>query len=193
MRRLRDLLSALALVVLTSLSLWGAALVARQEFPDPQVLEPIDVRQWLTQRDLAQASPSDRSRLIRRLEEQVRSGERLSEGKKLNSDEQSRLQENLMPLLEQWFHDKAHAYAEQPADRREEWMDREVGQLERLIPRGKGEKSSALKLPQSLYAIGLIGSQMEQWISAADSQTQPRLREFQQALTKRLLARPRGN
>lgn len=192
MRRIRDLLSALAFVVLTAISLWGATLVAKQEFPDPRTLEPIDVRQWLTQRDLAQASAADRSRLIRRLEEQVRSGERMAERNALQPAERQRLQENLLPLLQQWFHDKANAYAQLPADRREEWLDREVGQLEQLVPRGKDQKPSMLKLSQSVYVIGLIGSQMERWIQAADPRTQPRLREFQQALTKRLLSRPHG-
>lgn len=193
MRRIRDFLSTVALVVLTAISLWGATLVARQKFPDPLALEPIDVRQWLTQRDLARASAADRSRIIRRLEEQVRSGERSPEGKALEPAERQQLQNNLLPLLEQWFHDKANAFAEQPEDRREEWLNREVGQLERLVPRGKGGTSSALRLPQSLYAIGLIGSQMEQWIQSADVQTQPRLREFQQALTKRLLSHRRDH
>lgn len=193
MRQFRDLLSLLALVVLTAVSLWGAALVAKQEFPDPATLEPIDVRQWLTQRDLARASTADRSRLIRRLEERIRAGERFAKEKALEPAERRQLQDNLLPLLEQWFHDKANAYAQQPADRREAWLDREVGQLERLVPRGSREKPSVLGLPRSLYAIGLIGSQMEQWIQAANPRMQPRLREFQQALAKRLLSDRREN
>jgi hypothetical protein len=190
MRHLRDLLCALALAASTAVSVWAAVRVARQEFPDPATLEPVDVRQWLVERDLTQASPAVRSRVARRLETELRDrGDLASELRMLDAPQRQRLEENLSLVMEQWFRGKVNRYFEQSPGRRTAWLDREIGELERLFNRGRQGRGSALGLPGSLYMMGLIGGRMEQWIQRADTATQERMREFQRAVNERLLAR----
>jgi hypothetical protein len=190
MRRLRDLLCGLALVASTAISLWGAVLVARQEFPDPLALEPVDLRQWLTQRDLSQASAAVRNRVARRFEEELRGGGNLAaEFRSLDPQQRKRLEENLLLVLEHWFHDKMNRYFEQQPDLRAAWLDQELEQLEQVVNRARDGRGSPLGMPSSLYIIGMIGSRVEEWIQRADPEMQERMREFQRAVQQRVLAR----
>jgi hypothetical protein len=191
MRRIRDLLCTLALTALIAVSLWAAVTVAR-EFPGPSGPEPIDVRHWLTQRDLSAATSAERSRVMRQFERQLRGGENLAAGlPALDSREQELLAENVSLLLEQWFRMKVDSYHAQRPDRRARWLDGQLEQIQQMAGRGRDAANAPLGLPGSLYALGKINSQVEQWIERADPKDQDRMRDFWRAVQERTMSRQR--
>jgi hypothetical protein len=191
MRKVRDLLCAAALMSLTAVCVWAAATVAQQKFPS-EPLEPVELRSWLTERDLSQVSRATQSRVARRFEEELRRGGSWgAESRGLDQQQQRQLEENLTIVLEYWFRDKVNRYFEQRPDRRTAWLDREIEQMEQLFSRNRdrGRGRAALGLPGSLYVLGMLGSRMEAWIERADPKTQERMREFQRAVQERVMAR----
>ena len=71
MRWIRDAVCLAALLTMTSLTVWGTVQAARQELPDAETLEPVDLRSWLTERDLSSSSDAVRSRVSRRFDEEL--------------------------------------------------------------------------------------------------------------------------
>ncbi len=75
MRQVRDLVCLAAFLCLSSISGWAAVRVGQQEFPDAKALEPVELRSWLTERDLSQMPPATQSRVARRFQDELRRGE----------------------------------------------------------------------------------------------------------------------
>jgi hypothetical protein len=192
MRRLRDLLCALAFFVLTSVSVWAAVQVSRQDYPDAAALEPVDLGQWLIERDLSQASVATRSRLARRFEEDLRNGAAanwIGQLRSVEPQQTARLQENFAAIMEFWYRDKVNRYFDQSPDRREAWLDREIGRLERVLKGLRGKNDTVAGMSGSLYLLGIAGSYIEQWTQRADPPMQERMREFQGVVRDRLMDR----
>lgn len=192
MRRLRDLICALAFVILTAVSIWAAVQAAQQDFPDSAALEPVDLRQWLTDGDLSQTNAAARSRLARRFEEELRGGEAVQWAKELRSldpGDAARLEENLSAVLEFWYRDKVNRYFDQRPERRAAWLDREIEHLERVFKGSRGRNEPPLGGAGALFVMGRAGVHMDQWISRADPPMQEKMREFQGAVLERMMAR----
>lgn len=190
MRWIRDSLCGLALVSLTAVSVWAAVTVAR-EFPRPAVQASDDIRQWLTEHDLSQASAAERSRVVRQFEKELRGGEDLAaELRTLDDRQRELLKDNLALLLEQWFQDKVDRYFEQRPRLRAAWLDAEIEEIARFASRGR-EVRSFPSGPAPLYALGMINNQVEQWIERAKPERQEPMREFWRAVQARALARQR--
>jgi hypothetical protein len=194
MREIRELLCLAALLSLSSISVWAAVQVAQQDFPAASALEPVELRSWLTERDLSQMTPATQSRVARRFQDELRRGGNWgADPRSLDPQQRELLEENLTIVLGYWFRDKMNRYFDQRPERRTAWLDREIEELEQLIGgnRDRNRRRSPATIPGSLYVIGMIGSRMEKWIQQADPETQQRMREFQRAVQERLL-RPRS-
>ena len=188
MRKLKDLICAAAFVALTAISVWGAVQVYRTPMPDASTLEPLNLRQLLTEEDLSQASPAVRSRVVRRFDDLLRSGrqEWLAEWTNVKGPQRDRLEQNLSVLMERWFREQTERYFDQPVERREAWLDGEFRRLQRVFG-GGNRRGRPRDLATSLYVLGVIGNHMEQWIQRADPEMQPKMREFQRACQQRIL------
>ena len=188
-RHFRDLISALVLVAAVAVSVAAAVRVARQKLPD-EVAQPLDFDVWMIDRDLSQESEATRQRLARNIEQGLRDGDWAARVRKLDADQRQRVEDNFAQVLELWFLDKMHRYFAQPEHKRQEYLDREIDKLMRLVqarmPSGARSRGG---FPGALVGIGMMNHQVDEWIAAADPALQPQMREFQIALQNRLIAR----
>ncbi len=136
----RDLLSALALAVLSGISLAAAAQVvwlgtaSRREFGREELIA------WLAQRDLSAVPRADKLRLARQFEQDFAAGhdwqEELDEW---NESQREQLAENYAELSQTWFLDKVDRYFELQEPERTEYVDSQIDDIARwpILERGK--------------------------------------------------------
>lgn len=190
MSRLKNLMTALVLLAACAVSVLAAVQVARQPLP-AEMTEPVELRTWIIERDLSQEPAETRAQVARRLEKEFRRDSPLVlELRQLDPAERQRAQENIVQLIESLFIAKAHEYARQPEHRRQQYLDRELDRLTKLIdPQRATELHSATFSPAGFAAIALFQQRLEQWVERADPESRPKLREFATALQNRWLAR----
>ena len=104
-----------------------------------------------------------------------------------------RLQENVALLLQVWISEQADRYFTLPAEERAAFLDREIANLDRLrqqVTALMGDHKTDLGDLSADYLVwGTLLQRTNDWIGQAEPEQQSRLREFQQAVQNRLLAR----
>ena len=190
MSRLKNLITAVVLLAACGVSVAAAVRVVSHPLPDPAPPQ-VDLRTWIFDRDLSQQPPPTRAQVARRLEKEFRRDSRLlMELRQLNPEQRQYAQDNIVQLLEPLFLDKAHQYARQPESRRQQYLDRELDRLLRLVdPQRADELGSRAFSPAGFAAIALFNQHLEQWIERADPADRPKLRTFATDLQNRWFAR----
>jgi hypothetical protein len=190
MHRVKDAISFLVLLFVLWISLAAVVQVARQELPSQQA-DPVDLGYWLTERDLAAESRDTKSKLLRRMEEELTSRrDRRGQFADLDEVRRKRLEQNLSLLFQQWVLEKADHYHSLPEAERNDYLDAELDKVTAWIAkRLPGDDNSKNPFPVALAGLVAVGPQIQAWIKQADPDQQPRLREFQRALQNRLIVR----
>ncbi len=189
MRRIRDFLCGLAFAAFTAVSVWGVILAA-QEFPESLRRQPVSVRQWLLEHDLAQQSAAVRSRVAHQIEKELLGGGNLAaDFRDLGDSDRARLESNLDLVLEQWYRSKVTQYVEKRPKDRKAWLDGQIKQFERAFGENAAGREALMPRTEALPTLALVLTRLETWTQRADPQMQQDMREFQEALQQRILSR----
>lgn len=195
MHRVRGLLTFSVLVILSGISLAAMVHVARQGLPERAIVDRSEVRAWLVQRNVQEASGRTRERLVAHLENDFRTGfswqeELLS----MTPAEQQQFNENFNLLMEQWFMSKVDGYfAIEPPDRNR-YLDREISSLMSWQAISAVD-TSELNAPRQFdrrVQLGFFGELMQkihQWRRDAEPERRKQISEFLLAVQDRILTR----
>lgn len=131
MRTVRKMLSALALVVLVGATVAAGVTVWSGSLPDPNDADERNLARWLVTRDLAAEPPTVRTKLLRRLERELRSGPNLSGlNGQLTAEQREALWKNIETLAWDWLREQAATYARLPPGESSAFLDRQLAFVE---------------------------------------------------------------
>lgn len=132
MRWIRSFLTYLVLIAATGVTVAAAVVSARNGLPRRELTDYSEIVRWLATSDAAEVSDETQRRLIAKIEESVHSGfDWESRLNALPADERKRSLNNLFELMRIWFLEKVTTFHELPPSRREEYVLREVRQMQR--------------------------------------------------------------
>ncbi len=127
MQRHRGLLTVVALGLLGVVSLAAAIQVFQDGLPNPKVAGRTDIRDWLSQNDLAAEPRETKLALAKRLELDFRQGfDWQAEFDNMSVDQQRQFSDNFIAIMEVWFREKVDNYFDQPKEDQEDYLDREI-------------------------------------------------------------------
>lgn len=181
-RKLRDLLSLVALLALTGVcaasfyQAWVSRTASAQKLDRGQLID------WLLSRDVTKELRAVRLRLARRLIEDLREGHDWpSEARALPRDERDRLRKNLRDLAGVWLVSQADQYARLPDADRGAFLDDRLKDLTSLPVFAGGE---GLSLASN---AGAAVHEFEDWARDLPPDDDQRLRQLLSALYVRWL------
>jgi hypothetical protein len=201
MRQLRGILTGIALIGLTGVSLLAAAQVAWRGMQGTSIVERPYQFDRLHREDLATASEVTRRQFVRGLEQDLERGiDWRSRMEELNDEQRDRLQENLTLLAEDWFNAKVDRYFELPSAERDAFIEGLFGQVERWAASaqatanvGGDEDGGTVDDDRARGQMALFGplvlSRAQEWLEKAPPERQEQIREFQTAVQTRLFLR----
>jgi len=132
MARRRELLSALALVVLSAVSLAAAAQAVVSGWSARREMDRAELVAWLTERDVSSLPRAIRLKLARRFEQDFAGGhdwkQELSE---LDEPRRRRMTENYFELSQTWFLEKVDRYYELQEPQRTDYVDSQIDGISR--------------------------------------------------------------
>jgi hypothetical protein len=184
----RSVITGLMFAAMVAITLAAAVRVVRQ--PLPATVPQRDLWAWLTESDIGQESPETRQWLARRVDDELMAhADWPARLNRLDGQKQQLLQANLMQLVEVWYLHKVDQYFDQPEDQRAAFLDRELDKIDRLTERHSSSRGLRRSPAVAIFALGAADSRINEMVSRAEPQMQPRLREFQVAVRNRILAR----
>jgi hypothetical protein len=132
MLRRRDLLSALALILLSAISLAAAAQALLRVWATRHEMDRAELVAWMTERDVSSLPRAIRLRLARRFEQDFAAGhDWKQELSQLDGPQRQRLGENYFELSQTWFLEKVDRYYELPEPRRTDYVDSQIDGISR--------------------------------------------------------------
>lgn len=191
MSKLRIILTATALVLLTAVSLAAAVrtyMLGIPESPNPD-RSPL-VSLLSTRNVLDQPVRSQRS-VAQQLERELRRGtEWLAEVDQLDDAQRAMFVGNVAELAKIAFLDKADMYARLPDDRsRERYLDRQLDLILGWSAVFSENRQQGAKTTMGPASVVIVLTKISQWRQQADAQQKQRIGSFQTALQQHLYKR----
>jgi hypothetical protein len=186
MRRVRKLISALALAVLVAAPVAAGVTVWLRRLPDPAVADEGSLGRWLVTRDLAAQTPAIRARLLRRVEHELRRGPNLAAlHARLTVEQRQVFWRNVETLAWDWFREQAAAYARLPPGEEAAFVDRQLDLVSAWpLPRpDQGPDAAGNQGLQTLFAA------LQKRIDGTPPAERERMRQFVLAVQARLFLR----
>jgi hypothetical protein len=193
MRRIRGILTGIALIGLTGVSLVAAGQVFwRGMQGTPIVQRPYRFDRLYTE-NLVTASSATHRAFIRGLEQDFERGaDWRARMEELDDEQRDRFQENLTLLAEVWFNGKVDRYFELPPGERDAYIDGLFGQVERWASTAQAvaNRGGDAQARGQMALFGpLILSRAQEWLDKAPPDRQEQIREFQTAVQARFFLR----
>jgi hypothetical protein len=194
LRRLRGLLTGLALIGLTAISLVAAGQVIWQGIEGAGIVQRPYEPERLYLDDLAFASDTTQQEFIRGLEDGLDAGvdwrTRLTD---LDELQREQFEANLTLLAERWFNNKVDRYYELPEAERDAYIDGLFKKVERWgkTVSAAAENGDDADQPDAQWATfgPVVMSRAGEWLEQAPPERQEQIREFQAAIQTRMLLR----
>lgn len=194
LRRLRGLLTGLALIGLTGISLVAAGQVIWRGIEGAGIVQRPYEPERLYRDDLAFASDTTQREFIRGLERDLDAGvdwrARLAD---LDETQRERFEGNLTLLAERWFNSKVDRYYELPEAERDAYIDGLFKQVERWgqTASAAADEGDEAGQPDAQWATfgPVVMSRAGEWLDQAPPERQEQIREFQAAVQTRMLLR----
>lgn len=188
MPNIRNLLSFVALVALSALSLTAIAQAWLVPLRTGRDLGRGQVIGWLVSRDLGQESTPARLRLARQLAEDLREGNDWTEAiAPLDAAARGRLRDNVRELARVWLVDRATAYFAVPEPYRADFLDEQLDDIMDWPIFHEGQSVGLLAgLPRDANSAV---RELEAWASALSPAESQQVRQFLGALYVRWLRR----
>jgi hypothetical protein len=194
-RRLRGLLTGLALAGLTGISLVAAGQIVWQGIEGAGIVQRPYEFARLYDEDLAFAPDAAQQEFLRGLERDFDSaGDWQARLESLDEVQRRRFEANMTLLAERWFNSKVDRYFELPAGERDAYIDSLFKQLEQwgqtaADAGGPGDRAGDAARTR-LAALGpIVVTRAGEWLERAPPERQEQIREFQSAVQTRLLLR----
>lgn len=187
MRRLKDLLTAVALIALCGVSISGAYRVWRCELPERSPNEMRELWDLLTNEDIREYDDRTLGRLAARLETELAQDtslrDRLDE---LDVTQRNRLNSNIPALLRVWYFKHADAYGRlagnEPA--RAAYVDEQFGNIFALLAASDlGGRGALGRADAALRFLGLV----ETWLAEEPAERVVHARDFNQAVLAQVM------
>ncbi len=195
MRRLKSVVTILALCLLVGVSLAATIHVARQGLPEPDVADRLVDRRklldFLTATDLRHQPEVVQAKLMRRLEDDLRHDEDWSADlERVPEASQKLFADNLAWLLRLWFLGKVEQFHSLPEDRRNRFVDRQLNTVMRWprMPAGQGASGK----PRRGHRLETAMASLQASGQGLDERQQTQARQFVSALQQRFIARTMG-
>ena len=191
MSKLRTILTATALVLLTAVSLAAAARTYLLGIPEPLNPDRSPLVNLLSTRDVKEQPPRSQRSVALQLENELRRGtEWLAEVDELDDAQRTVFTDNVAELARIAFVDKADTYARLSDDRsRDRYLDR---QIELVLGWAAVFSENPQRNEKSIVgptSVMVVLAKINQWRQQADIQQKQRITNFQTALQQHFFKR----
>jgi hypothetical protein len=186
MRTVRKILSALVLLGLIGATVAAGVTVWTTRLPDPEAADERDLARWLVTRDLAAEPVGMRTKLLRRLEIELRRGPNLADlHSQLTPEQRQTLWSNIETLAWEWLREQSVVYAGLPPGQGGAFVDKQLAFVEAWPVRD----ASAANTKEIGGGLRPLLKKLEQRIDKTPKPERDQVRQFVLAIQTRIFLR----
>jgi len=160
--------------------------------PDPADADCDELVQWLVVRDLRNESPETLSVLMRRLEEEFRTGfDWSTRADDLDESQRKQIWDNVVLLMKPWFFDKTERYFQLADDQRPAYVDELIDMITawKDIDSLRTPEDPAASRSEQGGLLATLAEKMEEWKQGVNPAERERIEEFSKAIQVRIFRR----